>query len=242
MLNGIYGSSPSDIYIVGSDFQINYVIFHFDGISWNLEMTGQGYLNAVWASPSGFVAAVGGRDGDNYLIVTKEEDVWGERLINANPIGSYPDYALYSVWGSSDDTVYAVGGELFTPYTKSDLFRFSSGDWELMHAPLLEKVKLTKLSGVSYSDVYAIGHLTYDPYQILLLHYDGISWVKTLITSSIDVAWPAALWVAGPDSVFVSINEYNNIHSQFMYFNGNGWKTLATAARAPGSIWGFAIP
>ena len=240
-LDGIYGSSSIDVYIVGHKFDSPYEIYHYDGSTMVIEKTGWlgSHLNAVWASPTGFVIAVG-YNNLGYLFVTKENGVWRENTIFAN-IGGFS-----AVWGTLDDVVFAAGGEL-NPSSNSFkyyVFRYLGGNWEKMNAPEVESVNLYKIAGISSTDVYAIGFLTDENYSKGLLHYDGTSWTRTTIPAGEqdDNAYPGALWVAAHDSVFVSIHiGLPYIYSKMLYFDGNFWYSLSQD-KVINALWGFVNP
>jgi hypothetical protein len=103
MLNGVWGSSGSDVFVVGWPDDsgpwpvYDPTILHYDGTSWSA-MSWSGHLNGVWGSSGSDVFAVGTGGG----ILHYDGSDW--KLMN---IGT--THGLGGVWGSSGSDVFAVG-------------------------------------------------------------------------------------------------------------------------------------
>ena len=95
-LNGVWGSSGSDVFAVGATG----VIIHYNGVSWSLKSspTTQS-LNSVSGSTGSDVFAVGG----NGIIIHYNGSSW---LQQSSPTTQ----TLNSVWGKSGSDVFAAGG------------------------------------------------------------------------------------------------------------------------------------
>ncbi|MFC2009669.1 hypothetical protein ACFLT3_01935, partial [Chloroflexota bacterium] len=95
-LNGIWGSSSSDVFAVGYEG----TILHYDGSEWSEMSSGTTeHLQAVWGSSSSDVFAVG-YEG---TILHYDGSSW-------SAMTSGTTRALKAVWGSSPSDVFAVGG------------------------------------------------------------------------------------------------------------------------------------
>jgi hypothetical protein len=106
-LNGVWGSSATDIFAVGGYYYVDrpsYTsnnILHYDGSSWSQTGDWGGILHDVWGSSGTDVFAVdlyGGAlhyDGTSWSPMSTPN--YGSR------------YSLYGVWGASGTDVFAVG-------------------------------------------------------------------------------------------------------------------------------------
>ena len=105
LLQSIWGSSPIDVYAVGTDEE-QYggsagKILHYDGSTWSVVKEDIPYgLFGIWGSSSEDIFAVGGR---GHILHFNGTD-WSEM---ETPDGT--DY-LSTVWGASATQVYAGGG------------------------------------------------------------------------------------------------------------------------------------
>ncbi|MDQ7823259.1 MAG: Ig-like domain-containing protein [Candidatus Eremiobacteraeota bacterium] len=98
-LNDIWGSSASDIFVVGQTG----TIVHFCGSAWT-PMTGiptSEDLFGVWGSSGSDVFAV----GNNGTVIHYNGSTWSTQSSGAAP------HSLRAVWGTSSSNVYAVGSE-----------------------------------------------------------------------------------------------------------------------------------
>jgi hypothetical protein len=117
-LNGVWGSSSRDVYIVGDS-----LLAHWDGFTWTKRASGNtaGYLS-VWGSGPKDVFVVGQRidhwDGASWSEVTSPVSASG---------GSAP---VLAVWGSGPDNVFTLGDtkdELDAPALRID--RWNGDSW-----------------------------------------------------------------------------------------------------------------
>ncbi len=96
-LYGVWGSSPSDVFVVGYDpWGQGSIILHYDGISWSPMNIGTS--KRLSGSPSD-VFAVGG----NGTILHYDGISW-------SPMNIGTSKRLSDVWGNSSSDVFAVGG------------------------------------------------------------------------------------------------------------------------------------
>ncbi|HEY5928480.1 MAG TPA: hypothetical protein VIV11_42630, partial [Kofleriaceae bacterium] len=124
-LLGVWGQSPSDVYVVGGKAQLGSV-WHFDGTAWS-EMalpSATSLLRAVWGT-GGEVFAVGNvPDNDvttpDATIVHYDGTLWTEMEI------PYTE-ELFGISGRSADEVFAVGGR-----PGSNILYFDGAAWASM--------------------------------------------------------------------------------------------------------------
>lgn len=106
-LNGVWGSSPDNVFAVGDSGTIIY----FDGVSWTPQESGTAAdLHDVWGWAGDEVWAV----GDSGTILRNGGSGWA--AANSRTTSN-----LAAVWGPSPDEVYAVGGEIL---------RYNGTDWQ----------------------------------------------------------------------------------------------------------------
>jgi len=108
---GIWGSSASDVYAVGSS-----VILHYDGNSWKEVILcgvndGAGSIDIgdVGGTSSSDVFVVGGKD----VVLHYDGTSWTKMTL---PAGS--DWRLCGVWGSTEGDVLAVGSSGIAAYSR----------------------------------------------------------------------------------------------------------------------------
>ncbi|GBC62104.1 hypothetical protein DENIS_3067 [Desulfonema ishimotonii] len=153
-LRDIWGSSPDNVYAVGSDG----LIFHYDGTAWQPEQNiTTAPLRGIWGSgPSDIFAA--GNDG---TILRYDGRQWQK-------MPTHTDETFYAVWGSSAKNVFAVGGK---SNTGGIILQYDGSEWREMVTGL--RGPLNTIWGNSENDIFAAG----DKGQIL--HYDGTEWRET---------------------------------------------------------------
>jgi hypothetical protein len=159
-LMGVWGSSATDVFAVGSDG----LILHYDGRLW-LPMSSHTdkVLNGVWGSSANDVFAVGAKG----TILHYNGSAWSS-------MESFTSGYLHSIWGSSGSDVYAVGhidyprtvynGE---PADTGVILHYDGTTW----SEVVETERgLKGIWGRSGDDVFAVGN------GGLILHYDGSAW------------------------------------------------------------------
>ncbi len=137
-LSGVWGSSSSDVFAVGS-YVGNYgPIMHYDGTTWRkMSSGGEVWLMDVWGSSSSDVFAV----GSGGTIMHCDGSSWSK-------MSSGTKETLRGVWGSSASDVFAVGsGGTILHYDGSSWSKMSSGG----------EVWLEDVWGSSESDVFIVG-------------------------------------------------------------------------------------
>jgi hypothetical protein len=110
VINGIWGSSATDVHAVGERIVDSYWVgftAHFNGESWSYTDTPGGeWPVGIWGIGPSTIFVVGW----NGLIMMHDGDGW-------SAMDSGTDRSLFAVWGRAADDVYAVGegeGEILT--------------------------------------------------------------------------------------------------------------------------------
>jgi hypothetical protein len=151
-LLSVWGSSSSDVWIVGADDGAGPVVLHWDGGAWSRVETGtSGDLWWVWGDGAGtvFFSGTGGR-----VVV---HDVAGgtfEEVAVADPA-----ITLFGIWGTSADDVYTVGGDV-TGNVDGAIHYWDGAAWSLVGtAPAVDTQKRMafKVWGRSSDEVYVVG-------------------------------------------------------------------------------------
>jgi hypothetical protein len=158
VLTGLWGTSDSDVFAVGSD-----AILHYDGTTWSrmtvptiagLRLTG------VSGNSSHNVYAVGW-SGD---LVNVTRQVLHFDGVSWTSVYQAPgNGTLQAVWTGADGQVVAVGG--------GDALHYNGSSWSTKPLPSTT-YSLAGVWGASASDVYAVG-------SGVIYHYDGTRWADT---------------------------------------------------------------
>ena len=216
-LRGIWGSSTSDVYVVGSAG----TILHYDGAQWTAVSSGtdQSLLD-VWGTSGQDVYAVGA--GGTILH-------WDGAGWTALP--SRTTRSLHGVWGSSPIDVYVVGDS-------GTVLHYDGLAWKA--APGLEPDgHYWYLWGTARSNIYLTDAAAYAP---RVLRFDGAAWHEFLRTGENgQCCWPRGVWGTSPTDVFITLN-LGNIrpvpHFGVRHFDGAAWKSVASPEGSAGFIWG----
>ena len=156
-LQGIWGSSASDVFLVGQGGSI----LHYDGITWDLMDTGiTSNLYGVWGSSATDVFAV----GQSGTILHYDGTSWS---VMTSPTPN----ELRGVWGSS------ATGDVFAVGASGTICHYSSGSWHLDSSGTTDT--LYGVWGSSSSDVWAVGGRTGTTTRGTVCHYLSGSWTAT---------------------------------------------------------------
>lgn len=229
-LNGVWGSSANDVYIVGD----NATILHSTGNgAWTSQPNpSQWNLHAVWGSGSADVYA----GGVAFLMHSTGNGTW-----NAQTLPKFnPD--ITGIWGSSGGDVYACNsdGEIWhSP---------GNGVWTVQYS-LTGGVNrgLTAIWGSSSSDVYAVGW-TMDQlpsYSPVVLHSIGDgNWNAQSVPASWNISGTTysagalkGVWGSGAGDVYVVGVDSFGVTPRALHTTGNGvWSGLSPVGGT--AIWG----
>jgi hypothetical protein len=145
-LNGVWGSSATDVFAVGSYG----TILHYDGSSWSPMSSGTtNTLMDVWGSSATDVFAVGAGtilhyDGSSWSIMS-----------------SGTTRHLYGVWGSSATDVFAVGDY-------NTILHYNGGSWTTMDDGMGMSWSYQTVWGSSSTNVFVGSQI--------IINYNGSTW------------------------------------------------------------------
>jgi hypothetical protein len=233
-INGIWGSSSSDVFAVGASVPPGGssatapAILHYDGASWStLTLTIASLpsgadalpLTAIWGTSAADVFAAG---ADWPALLHYDGAAWAAL---PSPPSSF---GCAGGWGSSASDVFAVGDVIY---------HYDGAAWAAMTTPVAAPASWNAIWGSSPSDVYAVGS------ALAIAHYDGSVWSP----APAPVATGQALngvWGSSPSDVFASgyrLNNHGFSQSLILHYDGADWSPVAGVATwdAPlGRIWG----
>ena len=151
-------------------------------------------------------------DGTSWTVIQSQEDA------NAITTKYYR-----SIWGTSSDNVYAVGGDTMPPADDGGIFHYDGSTWSEIYE--LEHAYFWDIWGTSTTDIFAVGHLG------TIVQYDAGSWTEM---DSGTTDWLFGVWFDSPDDVFACGENGTIIH-----YDGSDWSpmTSGTTVKLRG-IWG----
>jgi uncharacterized protein YjdB len=242
---GLWGSSSSDVYAVGTYG----TIAHCDGTSWSAITSGTTqYLYALWGTSSNEVYAVG-RGG---IVVHYDGTSWTDMIGSMN---GYVYYGrLWGVWGTSSGDVYAVGvkrriqhydgtswsamtrdldnllavwgtssTDVYAVGDRGRILHYDGAGWSAMTSGTMRH--LYDVWGTSSSDVYAVG------YCGTILHYDGTGWSPM---ASDAYRHLYALWGTSSSDIY-AVGSYGTI----VHYDGTAWSSTSNVTEEPlRGVWG----
>jgi List-Bact-rpt repeat protein/parallel beta helix pectate lyase-like protein/thrombospondin type 3 repeat protein len=181
-LNGVWVADNGEVFVVGTTPPLggNSVIFHYDGITWELQNSGTtNTLHAVWGTSETNVFAV----GNNGIILQYDGVTWSP--MNTDTITT----TLTCVWGSSDSDVFASG-------QATKVYRYDGnvdGVWT-EEAGVVEYP--FGLWGTSGHNVYAVGGSDATKIE----HFDGSTWQVEIQWSSTPYFYD--VWGSSKNNIF----------------------------------------
>jgi hypothetical protein len=206
-LKAIDATSQSNIWVVGQLGRAH----HFDGVSWTLETVGESvWLEGVHASADGGATAVAD-GGKIYRRTGGPSGTW-------SPMTSPTGADLFSVWGPSDDLLYAVGAA-------GTILKWDGGSWTADTSPV--SAELRHVRGAPDGTVLITGRATPAVGSGALvagtvLRLTAGSWVPETGVPifdlwSISVKSATDAWAVGQNGVIV-------------HLDGNEWKLVGSGA------------
>ena len=242
-LEGVWGSSGSDVFAVENWGNSANAILHYDGSSWssmsNVPDAPSGGFSAVWGSSPSDVFAVGYDSTENAVILHYDGAAWSVQWTAGASLGVS---SLGSVWGSSASDVFVAGQWILYNYPPVPLnggmvLNNNGGSWNAM-GNMYSFDPLNAVWGASASDVFAVGYIPNaggEPGGNVIMHYDGASWVNMAVPTQA-FATVAGIWGASPTAVF-AIGEYYG--DGFVYrYDGSSWSPMTTEPFVLIGIWG----
>jgi hypothetical protein len=203
-LNGVWGTSSSDVFAVGAGG----TIIHYDGATWSPMVSGTTVeLTHVWGSSTSDVFAVGAASYHDGIILHYDGAAWSTM---AEPPEGLE--GLYGVWGSSSTNVYAVG-------MARSVYQYDGATWSVVDTGTNEGDDFYAVWGTSPSDVFVVGH--YWLYTgASVVHFDGVSWTRTYL-QSIGASTLKGVWGSSSTDVFAVGHEPTLLH-----YDGVSWSTM----------------
>ena len=204
-LTCIWGTSAMDVWAIGGDPQdTGNTVKHFDGTRWKDMSTGSsGDLWWVYGFPGGSTF-FGGANG----LILRYKDGQFEAMDTPG------DATVYGIWGTSENDLWAVGGNVGSG---AFAWRFDGTSWSNVEGfpPVLVKsASLFKVWGASPDDVWMVGT------EGTVLHYDGerITQVKSNTTNDL-------FTISGREGLATAVGGF--LKGVILENDGNGWRDVA---------------
>ena len=211
-LYDIWGTDENNVFAIGG-------ITLPDGGSSVIKWNGRQWISVI-NPPELILHGIYGFATDNIWIVGNGYGPWGGAafynghsfttfyLDPGNPKYSDTIYALYAVWGSAPDDVWAVGGH-------GTIIHWDGVEWKKVESPT-EKL-LTDIWGSSSNNIYAVGFSLIN--QAEIIHYDGNSWRN--ITSELNTTKRGfrSIWVDKNNTAYA-------VGTSVINYNGLSWNTI----------------
>jgi hypothetical protein len=158
-LHGVWGSSPSDVFAVGSGG----TILHYNGSGWSTMIgANSNLLWDIWGSSSSDVFAVG-----NYGTILHYNGSTWSAMVGADSNN------LWDIWGSSPSDVFAVGSYGVI----GGILHYNGSAWSTMRSGF---ESLAGVWGSSSSNIFVVGN---NGGYGIILHYNGSGW-STMISGT----------------------------------------------------------
>jgi len=186
---GLWGTSESAIWAVGSLAPADGRIFHFDGANWLLQRAAEGApYSGVWGSSTSDVWAAGlfgnidHYDGATWTVVV--------------PRPSGADERLSGIWGRDARDVWAVGAQNVNGGVGGKILHWDGATWTV--SSFMPSASLNAVWGSSARDVWAVGR------NGILVHFDGAAWqsVASPVADPTKRDELKGLWGSGPNDVW----------------------------------------
>jgi len=166
-LNGVWASSPSDVWLVGAAG----TALHWDGNAWLGVATGTTKeLRAAWGSASNDIWVVGGDPSipaSTGVVLHWDGSAWSTAITGTS--------ALTAVWGSSANDVWAAG-------YSGTILHWNGSSWSATSGTT---TALSSIWGSGANDVWAVG-------TGATLHWDGSTWSSVPGASGLTAVWGAS--------------------------------------------------
>jgi hypothetical protein len=229
-LEGVWGTSATDVFTVSSGVDGRGAIFHYDGTAWGEQhhIVNSGYVDIQGSSAEDVVAV-----GKASVLARYEGDEW-EDVFKSDWY-----FDLSGVWGFSASDVFLVGED--EAERKGVILHYDGSDFELQLG--IDHVSFGEVWGPSNTDVFASGY-DEDRQRGVVYHYDGDHWTEQYVTEQSDGL--VGLWGASGTDVFVvgaSISQSVTEESvaRIYHYDGTAW-SLQFTNEEPNSffnnVWG----
>jgi len=191
-IEAVWQDTTGSIYIAAGNDDYNrdnILVFRFVDQQWELLNP---VFHSLYTSPSGVTFAVG-----------QYGAIWKFSHSSRTKMQSHTYKNLSSIWGSSEDNLYAVG-------KKGTLLHYNGKEWQEISLDMVDGNYLTGIWGSSANDVYVIS-------KKKIYHFDGNEWKEV----SIDLKGKrlAAICGRSKDDVYIAGNT-------ILHYDGKSWETL----------------
>jgi hypothetical protein len=217
----VWGDSPRDVYVVGSEEIDQGVIAHYDGTSWTSTAPGEtgARHRAVWGLSSSDVF-VGGDGG----CVHYDGTGWSGSACGP--------HTITGIWGASSSDVWAVSFDVDV----WGIAHYDGVSWTTVFDQT-EDARLWDVWGSASDDIYAVGSRDADPGPPIdmrpwIFHYDGLDWTTIPIT----VLQPAlrGVWGTSASDIFAVGDD-----GLILRYDGLDWDTMFSGtSEILWEVWG----
>ncbi len=222
---GVWGSSPSDVFVVGGLWPTTGHIWHYDGTHWTAMScpSAARTLLGVWGNSSSDVFAV----GLSGTVLHYDGDSW-------STMSSGTSWDLAGIWGSSASDVFAVGGGSGgadathdTPWSEFVILHYDGSRWSTAYSGT--SFELCGVWGSSATDVFAVGARGSAGGNIL--HYDGSAWSPMSTNTPFDFF---GIWGTSSTDVFATGSP-----GAILHYDGKSWTWLISGVtQGLSAVWG----
>lgn len=224
-LKGLYGFSPSDVWMCGDKIIIGPVAFAYrwDGSAWHNELPGQSniYLRAVWGPDNSDVWIVGGGTSGQRRVFRGSAGSMSEDGMTMSMDGGW----FNGVWGTASSNVLLVGANGWSP-NAGCIYRWDGasptkeldGDYQPDPAGFGE---LYGVWGVDNNNIWAVG-------DDVILYNDGSSWAKQSLPVS-GVTFHS-VWGTAVDDVYAVGDDGTDRY--LLHWNGSAWSVADSETTA----------
>jgi len=175
-LYAIWGSSPSDVYVVGSN------VYHWDGVTWTPVGTDEKPLY----SPE-FTSVWGTGPNDVWASSAIKRMHWDGVAWSSLQLIETPEVYIRQTWGTSPTNLWSVGDG-------GRIEHFDGTSWR-DGSPVRHAIE--RMWSISDNDMWAVGG--YDGVGDLM-HWDGSRWTGT---TKVAGDWLHGVWASAPNDVWV---------------------------------------
>ena len=216
----VWGLAIDEVYAVGGNPDRG-AMWRYSGSTWAAESIPDDMPLVNWVygveSDAGPVLWLAGNEGQ--LARRGPEGNWTRMSLPASS-------ALWGIWGSHDDDMWTVGGDI--PGDAPQLAHWDGSAWTDALLPATDRDfdALLKVWGSASDRVWAVGH------RGVILHFDGSVWTQQLAGTSADVI---SLWGSGEDEIVAVGGRSNGVIARY---DGSTW-TSQTIGELPGlnGVW-----
>lgn len=221
-LNGVWGSGPSDLFVVGDSA----LILHGDGVTWTpMEVPGIFYPDFldIYGNAGDDIYVAGDKLIWNYRvgqILRFNGSSWTERK------GSMSQ-GYTEVWATGPDDIFAAW------FAYSGIPPYGTATYGLIHWSAVGGTTWTRpepingLWGTASNNVFAVG------YYGVILRYDGSTWSTMTSGTTITLC---DVWGTGPNNVFAV-----GYGGTILRYNGASWSHMTSGTTQDfRAVWGIA--